>query len=251
MIHNEFLKSSTDCSLYLNFEKDVSIEKAGHHHLAAAQSSTFKYVLNQFKRLIGLIDLRNLNFVAFMRQWERGLKVTSLIKSLVEEINRMGVATVAKRSGISRQHLYKILAGTSNPTSEKIEALSQAVGCNVVVARSKYYPADPYKEQIINDLLDLIREIYDPQEVWLFGSQARGDWKNESDIDLMIVGRKAGGAKRGEIYVQATRRKIRASFDAVFITAEDFEKSRDDEKSLIGIAVKEGQKIYSRGSHLK
>lgn len=173
--------------------------------------------------------------------------MAALIQTLTEEIKRVGVATVARRAGVSRQHLYKILAGTSHPTSQNLEALSQAVSCNLTVARSKYYPADPHKEQAIDGLVELIRQLYDPQEIWLFGSQARGDWSSESDIDLMIIGRKERGTKRGELYVQATKRKIRVGFDAVFVTKEDFENHRYDEKSVIGIAIKEGRVVHSRG----
>jgi predicted nucleotidyltransferase len=177
--------------------------------------------------------------------------MAALIAVLAEEIERVGVATVAKRAGVSRQHLYKILAGTSHPTSENLEALSHAVSCNVAILRSKYYPADIQKEKALDGLIDLIKNLYDPQEIWIFGSQARGDWSPESDIDLMIVGRQEGGPKRGEIYVQATKRKIRVGFDAVFVSREDFEKYRSDEKSVYGNAVKEGHLVYTRSVSLK
>jgi predicted nucleotidyltransferase len=172
--------------------------------------------------------------------------MAAIIQALAGEIERIGVATVAKRAGVSRQHLYKILAGTSHPTSENLEALGQAVSCNVTLLRSKYYPADPQKEQAIEGLIELIKQLYDPREVWIFGSQARGDWARESDIDLLIVGRKDGSPKRGEIYAQATKRKIREGFDAVFVTQDDFEKYRRDEKSIYGNAVREGHVLYSR-----
>lgn len=176
--------------------------------------------------------------------------MAALIAVLAEEIERVGVATVAKRAGVSRQHLYKILAGTSHPTSQNLEALSHAVSCNVTILRSKYYPADPQKEKALDGLVKLIKELYDPQEIWLFGSQARGDWSLNSDIDLMIVGRKFGGPKRGEIYVQATKRKIRVGFDAVFVSQDDFEKHRGDEKSVYGNTAREGRLIYSQRNAL-
>ena len=174
--------------------------------------------------------------------------MAALIATLAEEIKRVGVAMVAKRARVSRQHLYKILAGISHPTSENLEALSQAVSCSVAILRSKYYPADPQKEKALDGLIELIKDLYDPQELWIFGSQARGDWTPNSDIDLLIVGRKVHGPKRGEVYIQATKRKIRVGFDAVFATREDFEKYRKDEKSVYGNAAKEGRSIYSRGN---
>ncbi len=172
--------------------------------------------------------------------------MTELIKILAKEIENIGVTTVAKRAGLSRQHLYRIVAGTSDPTSENLEAISMAVSFQLSVSKSKYYPADSKKVKILDALLNLIADLYDPEEVWIFGSQARGDWRPDSDIDLMIIGRKKNSPTRGQIYVQATRHKIRDGFDAVFVTREDFEKQKDDEKSVVGIAVKEGHIIYSR-----
>lgn len=170
----------------------------------------------------------------------------ALVKALAGEIERVGVATVARRSGLSRQHLYKILAGSSRPTSDNLEALGRAVSCDFTVSRSKYYPADPAKERAIDALVELIVTLYGPFEIWLFGSQARGDWSAESDIDLMIVGRKEGSPKRGEIYVQATKRKIRDGFDAVFVSRKELEEHRHDKKSIYGAAAKERLVIYPR-----
>ncbi len=174
----------------------------------------------------------------------------NLIQTLAHEINSIGISTVAKRSGLSRQHLYKILSGSSHPTSENLEALGQAVSCKIVISRSKYYPANPAKEQSITLLVDIIKRLYDPQEIWIFGSQARGDWTMESDIDLMIVGQKSNSLKRGEIYVEATRQKIRDGFDAVFVSLDDFAEKFNDEKSISGIAVKEGIPIYTKDLEL-
>lgn len=177
--------------------------------------------------------------------------MAALMNVLKDEIRRVGVATVAIRAGLSRQHLYKILAGASNPTSEHLEALSSAVSCNVNISQSKYYPANPSKEHAVDLLVEIIIDLYDPQEIWLFGSQSRGDWLPDSDIDLLIVGRKERSPKRGEIYVQAAKRKIRDGFDAVFVTAAEFARHRNDEQAISGLAAKEGRRLHDRSLKLK
>ena len=40
---------------------------------------------------------------------------------------------------------------------------------------------------ICDDLVRAIREVADPELVILFGSQARGDARPDSDVDLLIV----------------------------------------------------------------
>lgn len=50
-------------------------------------------------------------------------------------------------------------------------------------ARIKPPPADP----VPHELLDRIVTYFDPQQVVLFGSHARGDAGPDSDIDLLVV----------------------------------------------------------------
>lgn len=39
----------------------------------------------------------------------------------------------------------------------------------------------------IRPLLERIRVVYDPSQLWLFGSRARGDAREDSDWDLLAV----------------------------------------------------------------
>lgn len=39
----------------------------------------------------------------------------------------------------------------------------------------------------IRPLLERIRVVYDPRQLWLFGSRARGDAREDSDWDLLAV----------------------------------------------------------------
>jgi predicted nucleotidyltransferase len=42
-------------------------------------------------------------------------------------------------------------------------------------------------------IVDRIKEKFEPEEVILFGSRARGDYLEDSDYDLMVVSKKFGG----------------------------------------------------------
>lgn len=48
---------------------------------------------------------------------------------------------------------------------------------------------DPRRVDVapIRPLLDHIRAVYHPEQVWLFGSRARGDATPSSDWDLLVV----------------------------------------------------------------
>lgn len=44
-----------------------------------------------------------------------------------------------------------------------------------------------------DSFLDFVKEKYDPELIVLFGSRSRGDYREDSDYDLLIVSRKFTG----------------------------------------------------------
>lgn len=50
-------------------------------------------------------------------------------------------------------------------------------------------PLGPYRsaEAAVNDAVVRLAAQLDPDEIWLFGSRARGDHRPDSDIDLLLV----------------------------------------------------------------
>ena len=114
------------------------------------------------------------------------------------------------------------------------------------IAKTKFYPADPVKESTLEALVDLILDIFEPEEIWMFGSQASGHWSSESDIDLLVVGKKMSSPVSGELYLRAHLAEIREAFDAVFVSVQDFEDQRQSEDSLLGKIWREGRMLYSR-----
>jgi len=52
----------------------------------------------------------------------------------------------------------------------------------------------PHERDVLAEFLSRLREKFDDQiaHVWLFGSKVRGDFDEESDVDLLIVARDGG-----------------------------------------------------------
>jgi len=48
-------------------------------------------------------------------------------------------------------------------------------------------------EEILNRFAEQLRENYGPVEIYLFGSFAKGDWLEDSDIDIIVVSEKFKG----------------------------------------------------------
>ena len=48
-------------------------------------------------------------------------------------------------------------------------------------------------EEALNQLAKKLKETYGPVEIYLFGSFAKGDWLEDSDVDIIVVSEKFEG----------------------------------------------------------
>jgi uncharacterized protein len=87
-----------------------------------------------------------------------------------------------------------------------------------------------------------IVESYEPKEIILFGSVAKGVFKANSDIDLCIV-KDTNDKKKllTEMYVGIDSS---VPFDLLLYTVEEWNKSMDDKNSFAYIIKNTGVKIY-------
>ena len=78
----------------------------------------------------------------------------------------------------------------------------------------------------------------------LFGSRARGDFKEDSDFDLIIVSDDFEGVKSyergGELRMDWG---YDYSVDMICLTNSEFNKVKDNRQTVIGLAVREGVEI--------
>ena len=89
-----------------------------------------------------------------------------------------------------------------------------------------------------------ILESEQPKSIYLFGSQARGDQSEESDIDLLIED--DTDLSMSERYSRYRRllRGMRRPFDLLIYTSEELEERRKDKYSVAHTALKEGVKLH-------
>ncbi|EQD79292.1 nucleotidyltransferase domain-containing protein, partial [mine drainage metagenome] len=80
----------------------------------------------------------------------------------------------------------------------------------------------------------------------LFGSAARGEMTEESDLDILVVVR--GPVNRfhltQEIY--GNMRDVGVPLDVVVATTEDLQAHRDNPGMIYGIALEEGREVYAQ-----
>lgn len=105
--------------------------------------------------------------------------------------------------------------------------------------------SNPDLQTSILQLLKLAVELYKPARIIIFGSQARGDWRADSDLDLLIIEPEVT-QKMGALNVEAFKRKIRIRFDAVVALNKTLEEGIKDPLSVYSLAIKEGIEVYRK-----
>ena len=95
-------------------------------------------------------------------------------------------------------------------------------------------------QAVIGDLM-----AYRPEKIILFGSSARGEEDEHSDIDLVII------KKTPDRFLQRLKKaalliKEPISVDLFVYTPEEFAQMLDDENSFAQTVAKEGEVVYEK-----
>ena len=97
--------------------------------------------------------------------------------------------------------------------------------------------------QTLDDIIQRVVEVAQPQKIILFGSAARGEMGPNSDVDLLVI--KDTEDVRGlaaRIYRQL--RGIRVAVDAVVVAPAHVERYKDSHALVIKPALREGTVVY-------
>lgn len=104
--------------------------------------------------------------------------------------------------------------------------------------------------EILKEMTDVIVEAVDPEQIILFGSQAKGDAKRNSDIDLLIVESKPFDRKRSRRKEMARLWRILARFripkDILVYSRDEVDYWRDSLNNVVARALREGRVLYER-----
>ena len=97
--------------------------------------------------------------------------------------------------------------------------------------------------QTLDDIIQRIVEVAQPEKIILFGSAARGEMGPNSDVDLLVI--KDTEDARGlvaRIYRQL--RGVRVAVDAIVVAPAHVERYKDSHALVIKPALREGTVVY-------
>ena len=87
---------------------------------------------------------------------------------------------------------------------------------------------------------------FNPDQIILFGSHARGTARPESDIDLLVVLPLRGSKRAKQVEMRVALHDIRAPKDIIVVTPEEVARQRHIVGTIIKPALQEGKVIYAR-----
>ena len=105
-------------------------------------------------------------------------------------------------------------------------------------------------EEVLKQMVQAIVREVDPEEIWLFGSRARGEAGPDSDVDLLVVEREPFGPERSRL-AEITRvydalRDFPLALDVLIYSREELEKWRDSLNHITARCWREGRRLYVR-----
>jgi predicted nucleotidyltransferase len=98
----------------------------------------------------------------------------------------------------------------------------------------------------IDKIVSIIVSAIDPEQIVLFGSHARGDSKNASDIDILVVKKnlKNANALTDNIYMSFFDNKINIPVDLILVDYDKFNDLKDEIGYIYKTINKEGKILY-------
>ena len=105
-------------------------------------------------------------------------------------------------------------------------------------------------DTLIDRMVHAIVDEVDPERVILFGSRARGEEREESDVDLVVVEAEPFGPERSRHKEMVRLYKVLADFpvsaDVLVYSHDEVDYWRDSLNHVLARALREGKVLYER-----
>ena len=108
----------------------------------------------------------------------------------------------------------------------------------------------PVTDELLDRMVRAIVEAVDPEQVILFGSRARGDAREGSDVDLIVVESEPFGKTRSRRLEAARVYEALADFDTLtdvlLYSRDEVRHRRNSANHVLACALREGRMLYGR-----
>ena len=108
----------------------------------------------------------------------------------------------------------------------------------------------PVTDELLDEMVRAVVAEVDPEQVILFGSYARGDAHERSDVDLIVIEAEPFGRGRSRVDEAARLYRAASGFrvdkDILVFTLAEREYWRDSLNHVLARALREGRVLYER-----
>lgn len=101
-------------------------------------------------------------------------------------------------------------------------------------------------QQSLQSAIRKLAEAFHPERIILFGSQARGDADEHSDVDLLVITNIQGSRRSMMVAMDRELRGSGFARDIVILTPDEFERDKEIPGTVARPAWKEGKILYAR-----
>ena len=101
-------------------------------------------------------------------------------------------------------------------------------------------------EALLTEITQRIVAVSDPQQIILFGSQARGDARPDSDLDLLVVKEEMKSPRAEAARIYRALAGLSIPVDIVVARSDYVRRHRDVVGTIVRPALREGRVLYAR-----
>ena len=101
-------------------------------------------------------------------------------------------------------------------------------------------------EYIVKSMTEKIINSFSPEKIIIFGSWARNEATEDSDIDFLVITSYNGSKRDIQVAIRRELKGFGVSKDVIVATREEIEQKQDLPGYIYGTALREGKVVYER-----
>ena len=98
------------------------------------------------------------------------------------------------------------------------------------------------REELIAQVAIAMNEVYQPDQMYIFGSALTSDFDEASDVDILVVFADLSAAGRAWRLHKTVRALIPRALDVIVMDRESFERKKH-EGAIAAVAFSEGRRV--------